>query len=100
MQSPVPPADVGGQCIPSDGSHVGWHRSVSGQPVGIVVTRSIAAVTLRVTEQEGHGGETGEAASHGAWGTVSWNYSSKQKRHRSFNRSLHGGRFFTLLPRS
>jgi len=66
VHAPVPPADVGGQCIPCDGRHVGWHRSASGQPVGVVVTRRVAAVTLRVTEQEGHGGEAREAASRGA----------------------------------
>lgn len=61
-----PPADVGGKLIPCDGNHVGRHRRVSGQPVGVVVTRCIAAITFCVTEQEGHGRETRETASHGA----------------------------------
>lgn len=61
-----PPADVGGQPVPRDRDHVFRHRCVSGQPVGVVIARSVAAVTLCVTEQEGHGGETRETASHGA----------------------------------
>lgn len=60
------PAYVGCQFIPCDGHHVGRHRSVSGQPVGVVITRGIAAVTFCVTEEEGHGGETRQTASRGA----------------------------------
>lgn len=66
MHESVLPADVRSQLIPCDGNHVGRHRLVSGQPVGEVVTRSVAAGSFRVTEQEGHGGETRETASHGA----------------------------------
>lgn len=61
------PADVGCQPIFCDRDHVGWHRSVSRQPVWVVITRGIATVIFCVTEQEGHGGETREAASHCAW---------------------------------
>lgn len=61
------PADVWGDFISCDGNHVGRHGLISGQPVGIIITRSIAAGTVCVTEQEGHGGETHETASHCAW---------------------------------
>lgn len=64
--SPVPPADVGGQLISCDGNHVGRHRRVSRQPVRVIVTGSIATGCFCVTEQERHGGETRETASHGA----------------------------------
>lgn len=70
IDTPIPPADVGSQLIPCDGNHGGRHRRVSGQPVRVVITRSIAAVTFRVTEKEGHRGKTRETASHGAWETV------------------------------
>lgn len=65
-----PPADIGGQLVPHDRDHVFRHWRVSRQPVGVVIARSVAAVTLYVTEQEGHGGETRETASCGAWETV------------------------------
>lgn len=61
-----PPADVRGQLVSRDRDHVLRHWCVSGQPVGVVIARSVAAVTFCVTEQEGHGRETRETASHGA----------------------------------
>lgn len=60
-----PPADVGSQPVPCDRDHVFWHWCASGQPVRVVVARSVTTVTFCVTEHEGHGGETRETASHG-----------------------------------
>lgn len=65
------PADVSSHLVTSDGDHVLRHRRVSRQPVGVVIARSVATGALSVAEQVGHGGEARQAASHGAWRTVS-----------------------------